>query len=761
MSGNHIASSDSFATPTRHDNSSSSSRCYSDRGAPARLSVDLVNLARRHLSFLRSFAASPVLHHPPTVARAVRRYDQLWMPLISELAQAAPPSAPPTLLPPLDVHWVWHCHCLDPAGSYRDYCFSRFGALVDRPLIMDDENEEYAYFRCREIWTVRYPSEPFDLEVDADAAEDGDASIGGNGGNLTATVAKYRTLSSFFSDPFLWETVYLVAARRRYLSFLDLSRRLEEGLLRMVPTSDILLMWLTHRSYPRSYAKDMEELGDPARVIVGFGDRAAMEEVEETRKIWEEAFDEPCERAGVVLDPTASPSRIYFNWEAPQADVNRSYRGMQPRFLMEVCIFLKGNWEKGADKNLSKKFLRLQTLRCHRDMKLNKPVSGLSSETWRQTWNLYCEFGTKGILVEVLQQGSSCLTNSKLITKLIFLWNDLLRSTTLTLKKELEMQVRALASITPPVQAPYLLKCVPDRVTDESGAMISDVVLRMNRYHPQQGRWLSRTVLDHARRECFVIRIRVGRGIWRRGAETPEAVKWEDRIIEVREGPWSYIAGTVGTAPDKIVGTATPKKEDSQVKKALWCLSTGDVLSIQWEGELNIQLENESSGEQAKLLIGRKLQYEVKKADLSGKLNEEEEQYLTLVRFTSEYPDGKATALLNWKLLAVEFSPDEDAVVVLLVCIAIARTISEIRREDMSGLLVRRRVREISGGLRDWGSIILPSSSSYSSAHVQPWYWNASEVLASAETKESGLPISKHLPADGKCSMYEQVIFSV
>lgn len=141
-------------------------------------------------------------------------------------------------------------------------------------------------------------------------------------------------------------------------------------------------------------------------------------------------------------------------------------------------------------------------------MKLIQPISDCSYETWRMTWHLYCEFGTKGITVEVRQRGSSCLTNSKPITKLDFLWNDLLRSTTLTIKKELQVQVRALASITPPVQAPYLLKCVPDRVTDDSGAMISDVVLMMNRYHPQQGRWLSRTVLDHARRECFVIRIR-------------------------------------------------------------------------------------------------------------------------------------------------------------------------------------------------------------------------------------------------------------
>lgn len=65
-----------------------------------------------------------------------------------------------------------------------------------------------------------------------------------------------------------------------------------------------------------------------------------------------------------------------------------------------------------------------------------------------------------------------------------------------------------MTSITPPVQAPYLLKCVPDRVTDDGGAMISDVILRMRNYRPQEGRWLTRTVLDHSGRECFVIRMR-------------------------------------------------------------------------------------------------------------------------------------------------------------------------------------------------------------------------------------------------------------
>lgn len=42
---------------------------------------------------------------------------------------------------------------------------------------------------------------------------------------------------------------------------------------------------------------------------------------------------------------------------------------------------------------------------------------------------------------------------------------------------------------------------------------------------------------------------RVGGGFWRRGGETPANVRWEDRIIEVREGSWSYVAGSIGRAP--------------------------------------------------------------------------------------------------------------------------------------------------------------------------------------------------------------------
>ncbi|KAH6771843.1 hypothetical protein C2S51_010247 [Perilla frutescens var. frutescens] len=38
----------------------------------------------------------------------------------------------------------------------------------------------------------------------------------------------------------------------------------------------------------------------------------------------------------------------------------------------------------------------------------------------------------------------------------------------------------------------------------------------------------------------------------------------------------------------------------------------------------------------------------------------------------------KSTALLNWKLLVVEVLPEEDAVLVLLICLSILRSVSEI-----------------------------------------------------------------------------------
>lgn len=169
-------------------------------------------------------------------------------------------------------------------------------------------------------------------------------------------------------------------------------------------------------------------------------------------------------------------------------------------------MFVKLNL--ATQQNVKWEFLRLRMLRGHKELKLDKSISNFHYDSWQKSWNLCCEFGTKGVVLEIFRQGGHCFKGSSLQGTVTFHWNELLRAPSQTLEREVSQQVRIVASITPPVQAPYLLKCVPDRVTDDSGAMISDLILRMNRYRPQEGRWLSKTVLDHARRECFVVRMR-------------------------------------------------------------------------------------------------------------------------------------------------------------------------------------------------------------------------------------------------------------
>lgn len=161
---------------------------------------------------------------------------------------------------------------------------------------------------------------------------------------------------------------------------------------------------------------------------------------------------------------------------------------------------------------------------------------------------------------------------------------------------------------------------------------------------------------------------------------------------------------------------------------------------------------------QIKLEVGRKLQFQVKVASPDEETHRrEEEEFVTFIRFSPENPAGRATALFNWRLLAVEFLPEEDAVFVLLACMAIVRTVSEMKMEDVGHLLVRRRVKEAMAGTRDWGSVMLHSSSA-SPRLRRPWFWNPKEVFASAAMDAVAQSIYRYSPADGKGELYKQGI---
>ncbi|XP_042049831.1 glycine-rich domain-containing protein 1-like isoform X1 [Salvia splendens] len=739
-------------------------------------SVDLVAAARRNIRLFRSVSVSPWHNHKPTIFEAVRRYDEIWMPLIADLTTG---SKPPMLLPPLDVEWVWFCHTLNWA-NYRDYCQSRFSKLIGKPNIFDEENEDYALERCRKVWEHKFLSEPFENEADGDG-ENYPSSISED---LLDQVSRCSSLCRMYAEPYYSEMVYLVAARQRYRGFIYMVHRFGDECSCIVPTSDVYLMWLTHQSYPTVYAVDFKELEGDVWKIVWVGGAMKEEDMEETKMLWEKPFDQPYEKAGgaAITRPIVEPP---FYWDVTNTDVNTKYKSLVPRFLFEVCIAVKliSN-TKQVKRNPSRDFLRLRTAKCHRELKMDKPISHFMPETWQKAWHVYCEFGTKGLILDLRHHGGFCSRGSTLLDSKLFSWNDLLRAPSLASEKGIDDRARVVTSITPPVQAPYFLKCVPDRVTDDSGAMISDVILKMNQYRPQEGRWLSRTVLDHGGRECFVIRMRVGGGFYRRGGEAPKAVKWEDRIIQIFEGSWSYVigSGSIGRSPEKLVGTATPKSPKEELQTS-WKLSSGIELVIQWDSSksisgLRFDLQSETSSEpMVKLLQGRHMQYKVKKSSqetqegkadtkneqMEQDVRSEEDEYVTMVRFSEEIPSGKATALLNWKLLVVEVLPEEDAVLVLLLGMAILRSVSEMKREDVGRLLVRRRIGEAKVGERDWGSVMLhPSSYSplVSCSKLHPWYWNAKAVMASQARDHQGVAptSSNYSQAEGGDNLYRSGI---
>lgn len=200
---------------------------------------------------------------------------------------------------------------------------------------------------------------------------------------------------------------------------------------------------------------------------------------------------------------------------------------------------------------------------------------------------------------------------------------------------------------------------------------------------------------------------------------------------------------------ERSVGTATPNERNTEEKKVRWSLSTGYSLIIQWDGDHKLKFQFENNEFVIGLLRGRKLQYHVDE-------DEEEDDFFTLVRFSEENPNGKATALINWRHFAVEFLPEEDAVFVLLLCTVIIRTISEIKSQDLSRLLLRKRVNVEKLGVRDWGSVMLPSSSS---PYLNPWFFNATKVTAALpEFNDARQPSYWYPPSDGKQDMYNQAI---
>lgn len=93
------------------------------------------------------------------------------------------------------------------------------------------------------------------------------------------------------------------------------------------------------------YFDDLKALAveNDLRKVVTLSEIPKEKDFEETKKLWDRAFNQPCEKAGGELPftlegVTSTKSPVY--WEESSTDVNTKYRSMLPRFLLEVNFLL-------------------------------------------------------------------------------------------------------------------------------------------------------------------------------------------------------------------------------------------------------------------------------------------------------------------------------------------------------------------------------------------------------------------------------------
>ncbi|GMT28513.1 hypothetical protein PFISCL1PPCAC_19810, partial [Pristionchus fissidentatus] len=207
------------------------------------ISIDLVCAAQKEANFLRMIdRKAPLLYEGDVVRDAIRRYEQYWLPL-----QAIHPNT--DIIPPLDVHWIWHCHMLSPL-HYDEDCISICGRVIDHKLLSSDEIQK-RYESSLRAWDSFCAPEPYDFMSHSTTSKE---YIPKSKYDLISAVQRQRNFNYQVSLPHYTSTQFLTDAVKRYIEFLLLKQTYPDQFL--TPAYDFDLIWHTHQVHPLNYSRD-------------------------------------------------------------------------------------------------------------------------------------------------------------------------------------------------------------------------------------------------------------------------------------------------------------------------------------------------------------------------------------------------------------------------------------------------------------------------------------------------------------------------
>ncbi|KAG0620699.1 hypothetical protein M758_4G236500 [Ceratodon purpureus] len=730
---------------------------------------NLVTAAKQELSFLARVNQDPGLTHAgPALDCAVRRYEVCWLPLLASQEKGAT-----ALVPPLDCAWVWHCHRLNPVRYAHD-CKAVFGKILGAP-VPQARSMVAATETTIQLWKKRYSTMPYQHHG-VTTASFGKVGIAASrrrvSYNLVDAVLRQSSFYYQVSQLHVRQEAFLHAAEMRYKGFLHLAAK-SKGKLFLVPTYDIDLMWHAHQLDPIAYRIDtLQILGK-----VLDHDDTGTERHEgsklsncflETKQLWEETYSLPFEKAGAMwrgeaptsLQFSSSTSSLEllkngrFTSYAYKAEQEAQYGYLTGRETVQMRINILGAKNVPAPKRSGPRiFVRMRAMRKCGSFETNTPEVEISEQPrWKQgPWTLSFETSVEGVVLE-LRMRKSCLLGGGLKKKSTLLgeahipFNMLMASPTLSaldwlsLHKDdqiwdLQKKPPALeiaASITPPVSAPYLFRAVNAKTTDDNFQEVSE-----RWRHSQMGRWLTRTVLDHRGKAIYTVRIRKLKGCRKAnglGVKDLVPVAENERIISV------YRPNGVAKSGDPNVALAASAIQLMDTKDQLenahlqrqWALFEPNTIFTvkknrdpQMDEYPELTVEG-TVGCPIGLVSGRWLQYQVKDSQ-----PEEERGFVTVIRYTPECPTGKATALFNWKSAAMEVTPGENAVFVLLLC-----SVTTLAIHDLLGTMSKRPTKVTKKttlpNKAEWGAVNIETGTKPNgpSSTNRFWWTMSSQVWA-------------------------------
>ncbi len=265
------------------------------------ITADLVKLARNEVEFLHEVDNQLELKAEHSIRRAIWRYEKFWLPLVV----GHQTSSSQVLVPPLDVHWVWHCHLLCPRQYLKD-CTALVGRLVEHEVLQIFNSPEYKRQAeaTEQLWAAKYGLveqyhvshyEVVPIEVLVYQSK--------CGYDLLQATARQSSFYYNVSLPHYRDDKFLAAAVERYKKYLLLIKNNSSSFI--VPCYDIDLMWHTHQLMTKAYYED-------TGTILGYvlnhddtdTDRRPGSKLSDSflksRQLWQTAYNEEYTIAGAM-----------------------------------------------------------------------------------------------------------------------------------------------------------------------------------------------------------------------------------------------------------------------------------------------------------------------------------------------------------------------------------------------------------------------------------------------------------------------------